>query len=145
MSTWLRTLIVCVVSGVVAASMAWGQQVQELPTLGGSTARAYDINELGQIVGFSTHVGEAVAEATIWNSQIATGMGMAAGTNFSYANAINNHGEAIGYSESGPVPGQAGNATTATFWDALGAFDVGSSLSMDRSIGYDINDLCVAA
>jgi uncharacterized membrane protein len=125
--------------------MAWGQQVQELPTLGGANARAYDVNDVGQIVGVSTHAGEAVAEATVWNAQIPTGLGMAAGTNFSFANAINNIGEVAGYSEVGTVPEQPGNAKTATFWGAGGAFDIGGSMSLDHSTAYDLNDGGVVA
>ena len=145
MNTWIRTLTVCACLSVVGALTAWGQQVQELPTLGGANARAYDINDLGQIVGFSTHPGEAVAEATIWNSDIPTGLGVPAGTDFSFANAVNNNGEVAGYSEIGTVPDQPGNVKTATFWDALGAFDIGTSMGLTRSIAFDINDNGVVA
>ena len=100
---------------------ASGKTVVELPTLGGSNARAEDINDRKQIVGFSTHAGEAVAEATIWNAQVA------------------------GYSEFGTVPGQPGNAKTATFWDAGGAVDIGSVIGLNHSIAYDLNDNGVVA
>jgi len=145
MTRWIRILTVCVALGPMAAMLAWGQQVEELPTLGGSAAWAYDINDLGQIAGCSTLAGDAVLEATVWNEGVPGGLGVAAGTDFSCANAINIHGEAVGYSETGAVPEQPGNPKTATFWDGAGAFDIGASLGLKRSIAYDINDAGVAA
>lgn len=122
------------------AMAAWAQPVQALPTLGGTYSWAYDINDLGQIAGCSTHPGDAVLEAVVWNGGVATGLGAAPGTNFSCANAINLRGEAAGYSETGAIPELPGNPRTATFWDAAGAFDLGASLGLVRSVAYDLND-----
>jgi uncharacterized membrane protein len=145
MKTRIRIAVLCVVLIAAGAMAAWGAQVEELPTLGGSTARAYDVNEDGQVVGCSTRVGYTAIEATVWTAGVPEGLGVAAGTNFSCANAINIHGEAVGYSETGVAPGQPGNLRTATFWDAGGPFDIGASLALNFSTANDINDGGVAA
>ncbi len=122
------------------ASVAGGQTVTMLETLGGTGSVAEDINDLGQVVGYSTHAGDGTIEATIWNAGVASGLGFAAGANHSYANAINNNGEVVGYSETAAVPDTPGSPRTATYWGAGGPVDIGAQLSHTFSIAHDINN-----
>jgi uncharacterized membrane protein len=144
MSTWIRALVVSSVLTLIPALTVAADPVIELPTLGGADAQAEDINDLGQIVGWSVRVGVAV-EATIWNSGVPSGLGLPGAMRFSFANAINNAGEVSGYSELGTVPGQPGNFRTATFWGAGGVVDIGTAMAFTHSIAYDINDNGVVA
>jgi hypothetical protein len=144
MSPWIRTLVVSIVLTLIPALAVAADPVIELPTLGGADAQAEDINDLGQIVGWSVRVGVAV-EATIWNSEVPSGLGLPGAMRFSFANAINNAGEVSGYSELGTVPGQPGNFRTATFWGAGGVVDIGTAMAFTHSIAYDINDNGVVA
>jgi uncharacterized membrane protein len=144
-NSWVRTWTVFFVLGMLGTSVAISQTVVELPTLGGSISRAYDINDLGQIVGFSTHAGDSIAEATIWNEQIAGGLGMVDQTTYSFANAINNNGEVAGYCETGIVPDELSNPRTATFWNGDGIYNIGSALNVKHSMAYDVNDNGIVA
>ena len=139
MSTWIRALAVSIVLTLIPALAVAADPVIELPTLGGAHAQAEDINDLGQIVGWSVRVGVAV-EATIWNSGVPSGLGLPGAMRFSFANAINNAGEVSGYSELGTMPGEPGNFMTATFWGAGGVVDIGAEMAFTSSIAYDIND-----
>lgn len=144
MKTWIRALIVPAILTLIPTLVAAADPVVALPTLGGANAQADDINDLGQIVGWSERVGGAV-EATVWTSGVPSGLGMAPGRRFSFATAINEVGEVAGYSETGTVPGDPGNPRTATFWGAGGVVDIGASMGFTYSIGYDINDNGVVA
>jgi len=128
-----------------AAGTALGGDIQMLAPLGGSDSVARDINDLGQVVGYSTLAGDTAIEATIWNSGTASGLGLATGADHSYANAINNNGQVAGYSEFGATPGDIFNSRSATFWGGSGAVDIGASMSFIHSIAYDINDAGVVA
>lgn len=145
MTRWIRILTVCAALVSMGAMLARAERVEELPSLGGFDARAYDINDLGQIVGCLTVPGGPGLEAVIWNDGVASGLGIAAGNNFSCAYRINIHGEAVGYSETGALPAQPGNTRTATFWDATGPFDIGASLGLKFSTAFDVNDSGVVA
>lgn len=68
-----------------------------LGTLGGYTSRAFDINNVGQVVGESA-VPSGPNQPFMWS--LATGMvqlGAVAGSNGGQANAINDYGWAVGY------------------------------------------------
>jgi uncharacterized membrane protein len=144
MKPWIRALTVSIVLTVIPALAIAAGPVVELPTLGGADAAAEDINDLGQIAGWSVRVGVAV-EATVWNDRVPGGLGFPADMRFSFANAINNDGEVAGYSELGTVPGQPGNFQTATFWGTGIVIDIGTSTGFTSSIAYDINDNGVVA
>jgi uncharacterized membrane protein len=144
MGACIRALIVCIALTLTLTPADAAEPVRELPTLGGADAQAEDINDLGQIVGWSQSVGIAV-EATIWNSEIPSSLGTPAGLDFSFANAINNMGEVAGYSELGASPGEPGNFSTATFWGAGSVVDIGAEMAFSYSTGYDINDNGIVA
>jgi uncharacterized membrane protein len=128
---------------IPALAIAAGPVV-ELPTSGGADAAAEDINDLGQVAGWSARVGIAV-EATVWNDGVPGGLELPRDTRFSFATAINNEGEVAGYAELGTIPGDPGNFQTAVFWGASGVVDIGASLGFAHSIAYDINDNGVVA
>lgn len=144
MKTWIRALVVPAILTLIPTLAAAADPVVALPTLGGANAQADDINDLGQIAGWSERAGGAV-EATVWTSEVPSGLGLAPGTRFSFATAINEVGEVAGYSELGTVPGDPGNPRTATFWGARGVVDIGAAMGFTYSIGYDINDSGVVA
>jgi uncharacterized membrane protein len=139
MKPWIRALTISIVLTLIPALAIAADPVVELPTLGGADAAAEDINDLGQIAGWSARVGVAV-EATVWNDRVPGGLGFPPDMRFSFANAINNNGEVAGYSELGAVPGQPGNFQTATFWGTGVVVDIGTSTGFTNSIAYDIND-----
>jgi probable HAF family extracellular repeat protein len=71
----------------------------DLGTLGGSFSVAMDVNEQGDVVGYS-ETAEGTVRAFLWNTQ--TGMrdlGAVPGTDVSRAYAINNQGEVVGLSD----------------------------------------------
>jgi len=138
--TWVACAFVCLIPAVAGAA----ETVIALPTLGGAAAQAEDINDPGQIVGWSQRADGAV-EATVWNSGVPGGLGMAPDTAFSFATAINDVGEVAGYSEIGTIPGEPGNPRTATFWGAGGVVDIGAAMEFSNSIGYDINNNGIVA
>jgi uncharacterized membrane protein len=144
MKPWIRALTISIVLTLIPALAIAADPVVELPTLGGADAAAEDINDLGQIAGWSARVGVAV-EATVWNDRVPGGLGFPPDMRFSFANAINNNGEVAGYSELGAVPGQPGNFQTATFWGTGVVVDIGTSTGFTNSIAYDINDNGVVA
>ena len=126
----------------LAAGMAQAQQVEVLSGLDGFMAgsAAYDINDNGQIVGFSQTVTGAT-RATMWNPDGSkTDLGVATGSQSSIAYAVNNSGHAVGYSEFGD------GLRTATLWNGGGAFDLGADMgATGSSVAWDINNNGVVA
>jgi len=73
---------------------------QELGTLGGDWSTAFDINDNGQVVGYSD-IGNGEYRAFYWDQE--NGMvELPSGGKNSIARAINNHGQIVGYND-GPV------------------------------------------
>lgn len=68
-------------------------QLTELPTLSGQSV-AFDINDSGQIVGFSTDAN-GFTQAVLWVNGTITNLAISA-TNYSRALAINNQGQIVG-------------------------------------------------
>lgn len=121
----------------LAAGAACGQTVQALSVLDGyDGAAAYDINDAGQIVGFSQNNAGTAFHATLWNTDgTTTDLGVAAGSVGSVAYAINNAGHTVGYSEA------SSGLRTATLWDGSGPFDLGAAMgSTGSSVAWDINN-----
>jgi len=97
--------------------------IRDLPTLGGTSSAAGDINDAGQIVGTSsTASGES--HAVVWADDAITDIGVFAPV------AINEAGQVAG--TCGPPPGHA------CLWDHGTITDLGT-LGGDRSSAADIN------
>ena len=73
-----------------------------LGSLDGDTTMAEDINDFDQVVGRSL-VGMEM-QAFLWENGVMTDLGTLGGQN-SYATAINNAGQIVGYSDSNPIEG----------------------------------------
>ena len=81
------------------ASQATGATVTVLPNLGGGFAAAADINDAGQVVGWSVD-GTATRRAFLWTeTEGMKDLGTLGGTT-SEATAINAAGEVVGFSET---------------------------------------------
>jgi len=81
----------------------------DLGTLFGGQTRVFDINDKGQVVGFSSAT-LGPTKAFIWQKGVMTDLGSLGGNSF--AKAINNHKQAVGYSQTSP-----GSAEThAVLW-----------------------------
>ena len=73
-----------------------GSGMLDLGTLGGSTSVALDVNDLGAVVG-SANVASGASHAFVWTPQGGMmDLGVPAGTDESFARAINNVGQIIG-------------------------------------------------
>ncbi|HZN41082.1 MAG TPA: hypothetical protein VFD82_19905 [Planctomycetota bacterium] len=73
-----------------------GAGMVDLGTLGGSTSVALDVNDLGVVVG-SANVAGGASHAFVWTSQGGMmDLGVPAGTDESFAVAINNAGQILG-------------------------------------------------
>jgi probable HAF family extracellular repeat protein len=101
--------------------------VTDLGTLGGESSVATDMNEKGQIVGWSHLAGSAVTRAFIWEEGVMTDLGTLGGSS-AMAWGLNNHGQVVGTSARGD------GSTRAFLWEKgamtdLGVLDGGVSSS----------------
>ena len=120
---------------IALAGSVQGQTIERLDSLGGAGSIAYDINDLGQIVGESLLAGDSVSHATIWNNGVASDLGgLSAGDN-SVAWAINNNGVAVGSNDL-----STGERTAALFQGGS-VTDLGATVgAQGNSVAWDIND-----
>jgi len=120
---------------IALAGAAQGQTIERLESLGGAGSIAYDINDLGQIVGESLLAGNVITRATIWNNGVASDLGgLSAGDN-SVAWAINNSGVAVGSNDL-----SSGERTAALFQGGS-VTNLGATIgSQGNSVAWDIND-----
>ncbi len=109
------------------AALAAGDDVQALAGPGDGGSIAYDINDQGTIVGTSSD--RSVLHATTWDSA-GTGSFLGAADEYdsSVANAINNNGLIVGYSELG-----SNGFRTATSWDGGRINDLGADMRASGS------------
>jgi len=109
-----------------------GGDVVRLATIGGADSIAWDINDLGQIVG------DAGNHGVLWASGVPTDLGAWGGAgDLSHAEAINNLGQIVGYSEN------SSGLREATLWAAdLTMRNLGVEMgAAGSSIPWDINEL----
>ena len=72
-----------------------GRTATDLPGLGGPTSIAYDINDQGQVAGYSTNAERTFGHAVLWNDGDLTDLGTLGGF-FSIATALNDSGLVVG-------------------------------------------------
>jgi probable HAF family extracellular repeat protein len=115
-----------------AMAFFWdGGSMYPCGNLGGGTSEATDLNNLDQVVGFSTTASGAT-HAFVWALDASgigrmTDLGTLGGTN-SWATAINDNGLIVGYSETGEIYSQGGVTQTvvhACAWYGNVIYDLG--------------------
>lgn len=121
---------------VVACSWDTGGNITLLPSLGGTYGVAYDVNDSGQIVGFSVTNNQREAGA-IWGPDgTVRSLGALPGYSQGMPCAINSSGQVVGYSSFGP----AGDGPI-TLWNPDGGIIRLSSSGEGFDGCADINDL----
>ena len=95
--------------------------MNDLGTLGGSTAQANGINFWGQVVGFSFLTGDFVQHAVLWDPKGIQDIGTLVGGSNSQAFGINIWGQVVGSSDT------ASGSTDPFLWDSKdGMKDLGT-------------------
>ncbi|CAA9248672.1 MAG: hypothetical protein AVDCRST_MAG41-1824 [uncultured Corynebacteriales bacterium] len=80
--------------GTLPSAVSWGAgPARALPTLGGNSSEAYDLNDRGDVSGFST-TPSGDAHAAIWRDGVLLDVGPAGAD--SSAGALNEAGQAVG-------------------------------------------------
>jgi probable HAF family extracellular repeat protein len=107
--------------------------MQDLGTLGGTDSLAFNVNEWGQVTGFSYTDSDSTLNPFLWENGTMTNLGTFGGT-FGVANWLNNRGQVAGTSNL------SGDATNHGFlWDKGTLTDLGT-LGGDNSEGDWISD-----
>ncbi|BDI30872.1 hypothetical protein CCAX7_29230 [Capsulimonas corticalis] len=122
-------------------------QTQILGTLGGDHSMAYGVNDSGQVVGKAdlartylertAHGFTRPTHAFLWQNGVMQDLGTLGGDN-SLACAVNQRGQAVGYSSTDD------GTVHACFWDNGQAIDLGTLPGHDNSEARAVNDLGVA-
>ncbi len=117
---------------------SWKDGVRtSLGTLGGTTSQANDLNNEGQIVGYTSTTGNLATRAVIWNnSTTATGLAKLGNEALSQATSINDAGQIVGYSDGGTSA-----SYDAVFWNGSGSAATQlATLGGGSSFAQDINN-----
>jgi probable HAF family extracellular repeat protein len=76
-------------------------RITDLGTLGGGYSAAVDVNERGDVVGYSDIADGLISHAFLWRDGRMTDLGTLPGHERSYATAVNDRGDVVGYSVGG--------------------------------------------
>jgi probable HAF family extracellular repeat protein len=115
--------------------LALDYRFSNLTSLGGNTSYAKDINDQGQVVGYSYTTNNNAFRATLWQGTATQDLGAVNNSN-SQAYAINNAGQVVGYSYTGT----SGSSTRhATVWNSSGMTDL-TPTSIKDTFATDINE-----
>ncbi|KAB2949511.1 MAG: hypothetical protein F9K17_02865 [Phycisphaerae bacterium] len=74
--------------------------IQDIGTLGGTKALAYDINNRGQVVGAATLPGDQIGHAFVWRDGVLHDLGTLPGGTISIGYAINQRGQVVGLADA---------------------------------------------
>lgn len=126
------------VSGTLPAGTAPDRptryRVTDLGTLGGDQSYAADLNDRGQVVGYSElEPGESHGHAFLWEKGRMRDLGTLGGEN-SYASAINRHGDVVGSAYT------AEEIECAVLWKKGVARELGALPGGSCPLATDIND-----
>ena len=115
---------------------------QDLGTLGGATSVAYGINELGQVVGYST-TATGDRHAFLWTAGVGMqDLGTLGGGTSSTARGINDRGQVVGESVFPRVDAREPQTHAFLWTPGAGLQDLGAlGPGLTSSIAYDINNL----
>ncbi|MGE0479885.1 MAG: hypothetical protein AB7Q17_05370 [Phycisphaerae bacterium] len=110
----------------------------DLGTLGGSNSYAADINDLGQIVGWSFTTNDASLRATLYQSGLRYDLGTLGGAT-SQAHAISNAGHVVGVADTAAGEPHAFLMTVDPAGSVISRTDLGV-LAGDYSYAYGVNN-----
>lgn len=130
---------IALVAAALFAAPTFGQYYQfvDLGTLGGRSSGGDGINQLGQITGWSnTASGGYYGFVSDANAVNLTNLGSPPNGSYSYASAVNDNGDVVGYAE---VQVGFGEEDRAFYWSNGSMIDLGT-LGGDASSAYDINN-----
>ena len=108
--------------------------MEDLGTLGGVTSQGYDINDLGDVVGWSYLPGSSLSHPVLWTGGKIVDLGALAEGLDTYARGINKYQEIVGYgSISNSVP-------RGLLWRNGEMFELPLLEGATKSSAYNIND-----
>jgi probable HAF family extracellular repeat protein len=121
----------------VTGSFIWDKEngMRDLGSLGGTCTTASDMNDHGQVVGFSNLPGDLSEHGFLWDNGAFQDLGGSLGGNFQGPFAMNEQGQAVGFAF---LPGD--NIGHAVLWRHVGSMtDLGGVGSDQCSFATSIN------